>query len=514
MKKNSIFIAALCLAFCGKVSATFVQLTASRDAVVAFDAGIPAVATTNFGAVPYNSAWCDKSGQRGNFINRAIIDFNLASIPVGANILSATLYLYGVGPVGNFLGHTQSSPNGNDCFLERVTNNWQELLVDWNTQPLTTPANAVSVAGTNVLTQNYMLNVTALIQDYVNNPASSFGLMLRLQNESPVNALIFGSRENQNPDLQPRLEIEYTTWCYGSVDLVSDYDAPIGFHDGANTAGNNYGTGWQNAGYMVPSAAQSWGNNGNRALIHFDLSTLPANSIINSAALDLFAYGPVGSFPGHMQSSANGNASVLEIVTGPWAENTVTWNNQPGITPANAVNLAGTTNATLDYLGINVTTMMNAIYTSANNYGFMLKLQNEVSTNILIFCSEDHPTASKHPVLHLQYQYDCSQSGGGGGNGGKIAHTAASGQQVATINEFFSVYPNPSKGNFNLKYGLNDRAMGSVIIEDMQGRIIFEQNLDITNHSFEVKDIPKGVYFCKLITDGKVHSVEKVIITE
>ena len=82
-----------------------------------------------------------------------------------------------------------------------------------------------------------------------------------------------------------------------SVTLIASKDAAIGYHDGTNTANNNYGNAIQNAAYAIPSVAQSGGLNVNRALIDFNLSTIPVGATILSAKLNLYALGPFGSLP-------------------------------------------------------------------------------------------------------------------------------------------------------------------------------------------------------------------------
>jgi len=194
--------------------------------------------------------------------------------------------------------------------------------------------------------------------------------------------------------------------CVHQVTLVSDYDAAIGYHDGGNTADNNYGTASQLAAYALPSANQPVGLNVNRALLHFDLSSIPKDAEITSAQLDLFAYGPLGPYPGHTGSANN---CFVEKVLAAWTEDNVTWNNQPPGSTLNRISVTGTTNPTLNYLNVNITAIIQDIFTSPNNYGIKLRLHAEEKTNILIFCSEDHPDSQRHPRLKVTYEL-CSVS--------------------------------------------------------------------------------------------------------
>lgn len=182
------------------------------------------------------------------------------------------------------------------------------------------------------------------------------------------------------------------------VDLHPDYDAALGFHDGINTANTNYGTATQNAAFCIPGA-NGPGVNMNRALIHFDLSQFTPGTQIQSATLDLYGLGPSGILNGHTGSA---NATLVQQVTSPWQEMVVTWNTQPSVSNLNQVTLPVSSNPTQDYLGINVTSLVqDMINNPGTNYGLGLRLQNEAVTNALLFCSNDHPDMNRRPVLHV-----------------------------------------------------------------------------------------------------------------
>jgi len=190
-----------------------------------------------------------------------------------------------------------------------------------------------------------------------------------------------------------------------TLTLTASEDAAIGFHDGASTANNNYGNAIQNAAFCIQASASYTGVNVNRALIRFNLSSLPAGANIISAQLDLFALGPYGSLGGH---SGNANSFVLERVTQNWNESTVTWNNQPPSTNTNCVTLTNSNSFNQDYLNIPVTNMVVDMLNSNANFGFKLRLINENKTNSILFCSKDYSNTAKHPRLIIQYN-TCSQ---------------------------------------------------------------------------------------------------------
>lgn len=184
-----------------------------------------------------------------------------------------------------------------------------------------------------------------------------------------------------------------------TVTLVADYDAAIGYHDGYNTASNNYSTAAQNAAYVIHGTHSSGGLNVNRALIHFDLSVIPANAIVTSATMNLYSLGPPQYTIAH---SGTNNSTLLQRVIQTWNHTTVTWNNQPLATSQNQVTLPPHTVPLQNYLNIPVTQIVLDMI-STNNYGFLLKLFNEVPVNALVFASLNCGVPAKFPTLEITY---------------------------------------------------------------------------------------------------------------
>lgn len=143
----------------------------------------------------------------GNFsVVRSLIEFNLTSIPVGTTVIEARLSFY-FQPTSNEGNHS----GNNTAYLRRITTAWDEAVVTWNNQPPTTTLGQVSLAATATSTQNHLnINVTAMVQDMVSNPATNFGWMLLLQNEAIFRKLILTSSDYlPNPSLRPKLVITY-----------------------------------------------------------------------------------------------------------------------------------------------------------------------------------------------------------------------------------------------------------------------------------------------------------------
>ncbi len=268
--------------------------------------------------------------------------------------------LYALGKLGTLNGHTGLNNNG---VLQRIIEDWSENTVTWNSQPSTTNQNAVYLSASISPNQDYTnIDVTSLVKDLINE--NNYGILLKLQEEISTNALIFASTNSEDSSRFPKLEITFDN-C---ITVLSKKDAAIGYHDNYNTDDNNYGTAIQNAAYTI--SGSNGGLNVNRALIDFDLTSIPKGSIITSANLNLYAIGQLGILNGHV---GNNNNSVLQRITEDWKEDKVTWNAQPSTTNINQVSLPASNNSLEDYLNIDVTSLVQDLIDN-NNYGVLLKL--------------------------------------------------------------------------------------------------------------------------------------------
>lgn len=145
-----------------------------------------------------------------------------------------------------------------------------------------------------------------------------------------------------------------------------------------------------------------------RSLLCFtELSNIPSNAVIVSATLRL--YGVTSdrntSYSG-APASYYENTVVVQQITSPWNENTVTWNTQPSTTTANQFIIPQSTSQyNWNYTNSSselVAMVQNMV--SGNNYGFMLRLQTEQHYRNMVFASSDHPDASLHPELEVTYR--------------------------------------------------------------------------------------------------------------
>jgi hypothetical protein len=175
------------------------------------------------------SAWTF-GGEPG--IVRSVIEFNLKQIPPRKAIESAKLSLYAwdstIGIAQNYSGD-----GSNACWVERIISNWDESTVTWNNQPRTTTYNRASLPMSTSATQNYLdIDVTKIAQDIVNYPDSSFGFMLKLQNETYYRSMNFCSSDHPNAEFRPKLVIKFakatkTNDVYSLKDAIAVYPNPV-----------------------------------------------------------------------------------------------------------------------------------------------------------------------------------------------------------------------------------------------------------------------------------------------
>ena len=140
-----------------------------------------------------------------------------------------------------------------------------------------------------------------------------------------------------------------------------------------------------------------------RGIFKFDLSSIPASATILTAKLTLYTnYTP---FNGNLVDANSGptNAMYIERNTSNWNTATVTWQTQPASDLATAVLIPHTNANFLNLVDIDVKNLVVPM-TAVANYGFKIRLQNEVTYNIRQFCASRYADASRHPKLVVTYQ--------------------------------------------------------------------------------------------------------------
>ena len=192
--------------------------------------------------------------------------------------------------------------------------------------------------------------------------------------------------------------ITYKTLTLQPTDNPTEYDIiQLGDSDQADQSGPT----------TASIQAFAWTKNSatylDRGLLEFDLSTIPSSAVIDSAFL--YLYSNPSPITGDMINANSGsdNSFVLQQVTSQWSTSTVSWANQPSTSSSNQIVVASTTLPQLD-LNLDVASMISSMVKNKANYGFLLKLQNEVVYTSRIFVgSRNTAYPDKHPKLEIWY---------------------------------------------------------------------------------------------------------------
>ncbi len=178
--------------------------------MVVEDAGISSFTpNTNYALHPEYGAlsWtCGGSPCQG----RSLMKFNLNEIPQNAIINDATLYLTAENPSNGYSNQPTFGTN-NASAIKRITQSWSENTVTWNNQPTTTTLNQVTLPQSSSSKQNYVVNMTQLINDSRANPNNSHGFMLQhLAEPTWYNCMLFASTDFVDISKRPKLKICYS----------------------------------------------------------------------------------------------------------------------------------------------------------------------------------------------------------------------------------------------------------------------------------------------------------------
>jgi len=143
-------------------------------------------------------------------IVRSLIRFDFSNIPTTATVNSVKLSLYSYNSPSNgshFIGKGES-------YLEKVDSSWDESTVTWNNQPTSSTVNQVTLDNAESTIQDYLdIDITTTATNMIANPSENHGYIIKLVDEtSSSNKLVFGSSDNQDQDLHPKVVVEYSVY--------------------------------------------------------------------------------------------------------------------------------------------------------------------------------------------------------------------------------------------------------------------------------------------------------------
>lgn len=191
-----------------------------QDAWIEYSPSDASYATHNSGSADQIKimSWTDG----GVVINaRSLINFtDISQVPASSTVQQATLYLYGIAqgsltlPQGNsyYPGSPYNSYGTNDAYVQRITGNWNESTVTWNSKPPSTVTGEGLIPPSTKQFDTYSYaDVTQIVRKLTQqDPSKDYGFMLQLTNENIYRSLGFYSSEYSDAAKRPKLIIVYS----------------------------------------------------------------------------------------------------------------------------------------------------------------------------------------------------------------------------------------------------------------------------------------------------------------
>jgi len=176
-------------------------------------------------------------------------------------------------------------------------------------------------------------------------------------------------------------EISVATSCSTTVSFGANKDSEVD----QDKPGDNYGT-------EIVASVRTESSKNARGLFSFDVSSIPAGAVIDSATLTLCP-------------SRADDPSVIDVrrVTGTWGETTVTWNNQPTVAGSSTTTFAQP--ATTACVDATVTVDVQAWVDGTANNGWRLAhtVENQSSRIRIEYSTREDSDAAQRPLLVVVY---------------------------------------------------------------------------------------------------------------
>lgn len=147
---------------------------------------------------------------------RSLIKFDIPLESRNYKLLFAQLFLfaetihplYGQGVYNREpVGHSQMT-GSNQWLLSPVVSAWNDKDVTWNTQPKTMSISQLMPASRS-FNQNYEnIDITSLVRACLEQKIN-YGFLMKLETETPYRQVTFHSRNTEQLDLKPRLDLYY-----------------------------------------------------------------------------------------------------------------------------------------------------------------------------------------------------------------------------------------------------------------------------------------------------------------
>jgi len=461
---------------------------------------------TNYGS---NNRIVSDSWTASNSVTviRSLIGIDLNQIPRGIIISQAKLYLYSPSPQPNDeYKHRSDLINSyyhsNSSYLRRITASWEENSVTWGSQPATTTSNQVVLQNSVSTSQNYVVDVTALLKDMIANKSTSFGFMMQLVTETQYARMCFASSDHSNSALHPKLEITYeypatiTEYLTGDSQICGYQTCSGGCKESNSGSYHLFKTGndVNPIGTVMP----------HRSILFLDMS---GYELLQISSAKLYLYGE-----GHVNAGKDNSAKIESyriLFDDCINENTVTWLKQPEVF-YESVTIPSSTSASQNYV-VDVTSFFN--YNPAIlpfTYAFRIRLVNESGKNspaYLNFASKDNSDVTKRPkivfTLSGVIQYPVFSK--------STENSVESLQNTPASDSDVEIKPNPTSGMVDINLHGNISEKTELTIISLNGSFIDNKVLDSGFSQLDLSHLPKGVYFMSFNT-GTTKITKKLVL--
>ena len=361
-------------------------------------------------------------------MRRAVVHFDLSSIPAGARVASATAWFY-----------ETLNNNASPVKIHPVTAAWTEAAVTWDNIGTNYDSQVFGVLPQQSAAGVWIpVNLTALTQSWVNDASTNYGIMLIGMPDDLTTQ--FSSREYGTANLRPYLEVTTADGAVSPVKISATGTLtgdPSPANDITRTLTRTDVPAWQPGSNMVlqpgPEGTDTyiyeWKPGWNygasseifvenryaysiaNGLLKFDLATVPYGARVTSAVLELYqtnnslSGGPVGirrvtsAWVEGAKNGANGSPNWTERDTG------ILWANVGG--DYDAASFASTTvPAGTGWSAWEFADLVNGWVSGAfNNDGLVLVA--ETFGTAAHFASSDAADPTLRPKLTLTYACEC-----------------------------------------------------------------------------------------------------------
>ena len=140
--------------------------------------------------------------------NSSGVQLSKFSLPLGATLTSATLYIY------------MQPGNDDSVYIYGISSDWDEMTVTWNTKPSMFPIIEASFKA-DAITGWKTVDITGLVGKWLDGTYTNYGLLL---DQKELDATVAHYVSKEGSAYQPYLKVEYTG---GSEDVPDIADASI-----------------------------------------------------------------------------------------------------------------------------------------------------------------------------------------------------------------------------------------------------------------------------------------------